>query len=147
MSMPATASRLEIRNLAAGYVPSHPVLRGVTMTAEPNRITVVLGPNGAGKSTALRVAAGHLKPQAGSVLLDGVDIGELPAHRRAQRGIALLPQGRSTFPELLVDQDIRAAIKIADYVYVLSSGKNDMEGERSAFEGDLGVMVRGWLGV
>jgi branched-chain amino acid transport system ATP-binding protein len=245
MSMPATASRLEILNIAAGYVPSHPVLRGVTLTAEPNRITVVLGPNGAGKSTALRVAAGHLKPHAGSVLLDGVDIGELPAHRRAQRGIALLPQGRSTFPELtvaenielggwtlradrarlraavdalfdrypnlqplrdrvagslsggqqrmveiarllvsdprillvdepsaglspmvaaevyhelaalkaegrtilLVDQDVRAAIKIADYVYVLSSGKNDVEGERSAFEGDLGAMVRGWLGV
>jgi branched-chain amino acid transport system ATP-binding protein len=245
MSMPATASRLEILNLAAGYVPSHLVLRGVTMTAEPNRITVVLGPNGAGKSTALRVAAGHLKPQAGSVLLDGVDIGELPPHRRAERGIGLLPQGRSTFPELtvaenielggwtlrtdrprlratvdaifdrypnlqplrdrvagslsggqqrmveiarllvsdprillidepsaglspvaaaevykelaalkaegrtilLVDQDVRAAIKIADYVYVLSSGKNDIEGERSAFEGDLGVMVRGWLGV
>ena len=40
-----------------------------------------------------------------------------------------------------------AAIKIADYVYVLSSGKNDIEGDRSAFQGDLGTMVRGWLGV
>ena len=49
---------------------------------------------------------------------------------------------------LLVDQDVRAAIEIADYVYVLNSGRNDVEGDRSAFEeGDLGVMVRGWLGV
>ena len=40
-----------------------------------------------------------------------------------------------------------AAIKIADYVYVLNSGKNDIEGDRSAFQGDLGIMVRGWLGV
>jgi branched-chain amino acid transport system ATP-binding protein len=48
----------------------------------------------------------------------------------------------------LVDQDVRAAIEIADYVYVLNSGRNDVEGDRSAFEqGDLGAMVRGWLGV
>jgi branched-chain amino acid transport system ATP-binding protein len=245
MTMAATASRLEIRDLAAGYVPAHPVLRGVTMTAEPGRITAVLGPNGAGKSTALRVAAGFLDSQAGSVFLDGIDLDGLPPHRRAERGIGLLPQGRSTFPELtvaenielggwmlradrrrlrgavdamfdryphlrplrdrpagslsggqqrsveiarllvsdpgmllidepsagrsplaaaevyreldalkaegrtilLVDQDVRAAVGIADYVYVLNSGKNDIEGDRSAFEGDLGVMVRGWLGV
>ncbi len=49
---------------------------------------------------------------------------------------------------LLVDQDVRAAIEIADYVYVLNSGRNDVEGDRSAFEqGDLGAMVRGWLGM
>jgi len=48
---------------------------------------------------------------------------------------------------LLVDQDVRSAIRIADYVYVLNSGKNDVEGDRSAFEGDLGAMVRRWLGV
>ena len=57
---------------------------------------------------------------------------------------ALKAEGRTI---LLVDQDVRAAIKIADYVYVLNSGKNDVEGDRSAFEGDLGVMVRRLLGV
>jgi ABC-type branched-subunit amino acid transport system ATPase component len=46
-----------------------------------------------------------------------------------------------------VDQDVRAAIRIAHHVYVLSSGKNDVDGDRSAFEGDLGALVRGWLGV
>ncbi len=59
--------------------------------------------------------------------------------------LMLKKEGRTI---LLVDQDVRAAIEIADYVYVLSSGRNDVEGDRSAFEhGDLGVMVRGWLGV
>jgi branched-chain amino acid transport system ATP-binding protein len=57
---------------------------------------------------------------------------------------ALRAEGRTV---LLVDQDVRAAIRIADYVYVLSSGRNDIEGDRSAFEGDLGAIVRGWLGV
>src|SRR5262249_53275994 len=57
---------------------------------------------------------------------------------------ALKAEGRTI---LLVDQDVRAAIRTADYVYVLSSGRNDVEGDRAAFEGDLGAMVRGWLGV
>jgi branched-chain amino acid transport system ATP-binding protein len=58
--------------------------------------------------------------------------------------VALKQEGRTV---LLVDQDVRAAIRIADYVYVLGSGRNDVEGDRSAFEGDLGALVRGWLGV
>jgi branched-chain amino acid transport system ATP-binding protein len=193
----------------------------------------------------LRVLAGFLLPESGSVKLDDDEISRLPGHRHLERGIALLPQGHSIFPDLtveenielggwifrsdrrrlrravdaifarypqlravrdkpaaslsggqqrtveigrllvsdpgvllidepsvglspllaaqvygelialraegrtilLVDQDVRAAIRIADYVYVLNSGKNDVEGNRTAFEGDLGAMVRGWLGV
>jgi branched-chain amino acid transport system ATP-binding protein len=57
---------------------------------------------------------------------------------------ALKAEGRTI---LLVDQDIRAAIKIADYVYVLNAGRNEIEGDPSTFESDLGGLVRGWLGV
>jgi branched-chain amino acid transport system ATP-binding protein len=57
---------------------------------------------------------------------------------------AMRGEGRTI---LLVDQDVRAAIRVADYIYVLNSGRNDIEGDRSAFEGDLGAIVRGWLGV
>ncbi|MFL9824275.1 ABC transporter ATP-binding protein [Rhodoplanes sp. SY1] len=240
-----TAPTLRMTSLVAGYTPAHPVLRGVDVTARAGRITVVLGPNGAGKSTLLKVAAGFLAPQQGTVMLDDTDIGQLPAHRHIALGVGLLPQGRSTFPDLtvhenielggwsmrsdrkrlaaaveavltryphlrelrdrpagslsggqqraveiarmlvpdpkvllvdepsvglspivarqvyqelqalkaegrtilLVDQDVRAAVAVADYVYVLGSGRNDIEGDRSAFEGDLGAMVRGWLGV
>jgi branched-chain amino acid transport system ATP-binding protein len=241
----AKAPILRMEDVVAGYVAGHPVLRGVNLRAEPGRITVVLGPNGAGKSTLLKVAAGFLAPSSGSVTLGDVEIGTLAAHRHIELGIGLLPQGRSTFPDLtvvenielggwsirsdrrrlaagveamltryphlrelanrpagslsggqqraveiarllvpnpgvllidepsaglsplvarqvydelvalkqegrtvlLVDQDVRAAIRIADYVYVLGSGRNDVEGDRSAFEGDLGALVRGWLGV
>lgn len=240
-----SAPPLTISDVAAGYIPSQPVLRGVSLRAEPGRITVVLGPNGAGKSTLLKVAAGFLPPASGSVRLGEQDIGSLPVHRHIGCGIALLSQGRSTFPELsvienielggwslrsdrsrlkaaveamltryphlralrdrpagslsggqqraveiarllvsnpsvllidepsvglspivatqvykellalrdegrtilLVDQDVRAAIRVADYVYVLNSGRNEIEGDKSAFEGDLGAIVRGWLGV
>jgi branched-chain amino acid transport system ATP-binding protein len=57
---------------------------------------------------------------------------------------ALKAEGRTI---LLVDQDVRPAIKIADYVYVLNAGRNEIEGDPSTFERDLGGLVRGWLGV
>jgi branched-chain amino acid transport system ATP-binding protein len=239
------ATELQVGGLVAGYVPGHPILHGIDLTAKPGRVTVVLGPNGAGKSTMLRALAGYLTPEAGRITVGQADITRLPAFQHVERGIAFLPQGRSTFPELtvaenielggwtmrserrrlrdamdrilarypilgelrdrpagslsggqqriveiarllmtdprillidepsvglapkvagqvyrelemfrqegrtilLVDQDIRSAIRIADYVYVLNSGKNEVEGDRSAFEGDLGAMVRRWLGV
>ena len=59
-------AELRISDLSAGYVPGHPILRGINLTAKPGRVTVVLGPNGAGKSTMLKVTvAGYLSPKAG----------------------------------------------------------------------------------
>jgi branched-chain amino acid transport system ATP-binding protein len=243
--MTVASVKLQVTDLTAGYVPGHPVLSGVSLTAMPGRLTVILGPNGAGKSTLLKVISGFLAPSQGSVQLGETGIDTMPAYARIEKGVALLPQGRSTFPDLsvienielggwafrsdrkrlkdsvdamltryphlrelrnrqagslsggqqraveiarmlvsdptvllidepsvglspivasqvyrellalkeegrtilLVDQDVRAAIGVADYVYVLSSGKNSIEGDRAAFEGDLGAMVRGWLGV
>jgi branched-chain amino acid transport system ATP-binding protein len=80
------------------------------------------------------------------LLIDEPSVGLAPnIARQIYRELeAFRDEGRTI---LLVDQDVRAAIRIADYVYVLNSGKNDIEGDRSAFEGDLGSMVRRWLGV
>jgi branched-chain amino acid transport system ATP-binding protein len=80
------------------------------------------------------------------LLIDEPSVGLSPivASQMYQELIALKGEGRTI---LLVDQDVRAAIRVADYVYVLNSGRNDIEGDRNAFEGDLGAMVRGWLGV
>jgi branched-chain amino acid transport system ATP-binding protein len=80
------------------------------------------------------------------LLIDEPSVGLSPivATQVYKELVALRDEGRTV---LLVDQDVRAAIRIADYVYVLSSGRNEIEGDRSAFEGDLGAMVRGWLGV
>lgn len=80
------------------------------------------------------------------LLIDEPSVGLSPivAAQVYEELVKLREEGRTL---LLVDQDVRAAIRIADYVYVLSSGKNDLEGDRAAFEGDLGAIVRGWLGV
>jgi branched-chain amino acid transport system ATP-binding protein len=80
------------------------------------------------------------------LLIDEPSVGLSPivASQVYKELLVLKAEGRTI---LLVDQDVRAAIRVADYVYVLNSGKNDVEGDRSSFEGDLGAMVRGWLGV
>jgi ABC-type branched-subunit amino acid transport system ATPase component len=80
------------------------------------------------------------------VLIDEPSVGLSPiVASQVYKELLALKGERRTI--LLVDQDVRAAIRAADYVYVLNSGRNDVEGDRAAFEGDLGAMVRGWLGV
>lgn len=67
------------------------VLDGISASLSPGQITVILGPNGAGKSSLMMLAAGLLRPDQGSVLLDGRDLGDWPARERA-RHIGYLPQ-------------------------------------------------------
>jgi branched-chain amino acid transport system ATP-binding protein len=191
----------------------------------------------------LRVLYGLLRPRSGQITLDGRDITAVPPHRRLALGMALLPQGRSVFPELtvqenleiggwlllhdrrrlaaaleaiyarypvlkdwrqkqagslsggqqrlveiarmlmadprvilidepsvglapvivdqvyeeiarlkeerrtvlLVDQNVRAAVALADYVYTLEYGRNNLEGERGAFEDRLEALIKSWL--
>ncbi|MGP3535002.1 ABC transporter ATP-binding protein [Microbacterium sp. RD1] len=98
---------LTMANVTAGYHAHDIVLDDVSLTVEPGRVSVVLGPNGSGKSTTLRVLTGFVTPRSGAVLLDGDDITGLDPAERLSRGIALLPQGRSVFPQLSVQDNLR----------------------------------------
>jgi branched-chain amino acid transport system ATP-binding protein len=238
-------SSLRFVDLEAGYQLGRPILRGVTLAAEPGRVTLVLGPNGAGKSTLLKVAAGLVRPSSGAILMGERDISLLPAPQHAALGIGLLLQGRSTFPDLtvrenielggwslrhdrsrlragvqsamarypalqdcldrpagalsggqqrmveiarlmvsqprillvdepsaglspvaaaavyqellnlkregrtilLVDQNVQAALGIADDVYGLRAGRNDLQGDGATLREDPAALVQSWLGV
>ena len=106
----ATTTRtLRMDGVTAGYLRHDVVLDEVSLQARPGLITAVLGPNGSGKSTALRVLYGFLRPRAGRVLLDDRDITDLPVDRRLAHGIAYMPQGRSLFPQLTVEQNLQLA--------------------------------------
>ena len=81
-------------------------LRRVSVTALPDQVTCILGRNGVGKTSLLRCIAGQLPPKAGRIVWEGEDITALPAHARAARGIAIVPQGREIFPLLTVEENL-----------------------------------------
>src|SRR5690606_9758626 len=102
-----TATHLRMLGAVAGYTPTIPVLQGIDLEVAPERCTVVLGPNGSGKSTILRVLYGLLDLQEGEIRLGDRRIDGTPTHRLLEMGVAFLPQGRSVFPQLTVDENLR----------------------------------------
>jgi branched-chain amino acid transport system ATP-binding protein len=77
-----------------------------SVTVEPGQTQAVIGANGAGKTTLLRCVAGVLRPSAGRIIIDGEDVTALPAHRRVDKGIALVPEGRRLFKSLTVEENL-----------------------------------------
>jgi len=78
------------------------------MNAAGGEVVGLLGPNGAGKTTTFSMVAGFLRPTAGKLLLDDLDLTKLPAFQRARRGLVYLPQEPSIFRKLSVEQNVRA---------------------------------------
>lgn len=239
----SAAPILSMESITAGYFANDVVLDQVSLTVRPGQVTVVLGPNGSGKSTSLRVLSGFLHARSGRTMLGDERIDSLSPGERLARGIALLPQGRSVFPGLtvdanlrlgawplrknklkleaavdamyerypvltslrgrlagslsggqarilefgrtlilepsvllidepsvglapvlvdevydeiarlrsegrtilLVDQNVHAAVDLADHVYTLAYGRNHLDGDRSQFAGELDNLIKQWL--
>jgi urea ABC transporter ATP-binding protein UrtE len=99
---------LKLEGVVAGYGRTT-VLNGVDLELGNGEIVAVLGRNGVGKSTMLRAVIGTIRTRGGAILLDGADIARLPAHVRARRGLAYVPQGREIFPALTVIENLRVA--------------------------------------
>jgi len=102
-------------------------LRGITMQAEPGKVTCVLGRNGVGKTSLLDALMGQHAVSKGNILWEGADITALRPADRARRGIAYVPQGREIFPLLTVEENLetgfaplkRAERAIPNDVYTL----------------------------
>jgi len=97
---------LVVEDLWIAYDAIHAV-RGVSFTVGAEEIVTLIGANGAGKSTILRAISGMLPATQGKVILGGEDLLTLPAHERAQRGIAHVPEGRGIFGNLTVAENLR----------------------------------------
>jgi branched-chain amino acid transport system ATP-binding protein len=95
---------LKVRALHAGY-GSIRVLHGIDFEVEDGAIVALLGANGAGKTTTLRALSGII-PARGQILLHGKDVGALGAAQRMQLGIAHVPQGRGTFVDFTVEENL-----------------------------------------
>lgn len=97
-------SLLQVRGLHAGYGATQ-VLRGISLDVHASEIVALLGANGAGKTTTLRALSGLL-PTRGQVLFDGLDIAVIPPARRVALGLAHVPQGRGTFGDFTVEDNL-----------------------------------------
>src|SRR6516164_7907825 len=104
-SLFALTNMLEVSAIDLYYGAAQ-ALRGVSLTAEPGKVTCVLGRNGVGKTSLLDALAGQHPVTRGTVTLDGADITSLRPYERARRGVAYVPQGREIFPLLTVRENL-----------------------------------------
>lgn len=102
---------LEVTDLTTGYLPDRPVLRGVTVRAEPGQILAVTGPSGAGKTTLLLAMAGMLVPQAGSVAVGGNALGD--RDRAVATGVVLIPQDNGLAAILTAQENVHVVLSAA----------------------------------
>ena len=83
------------------------ILKGSTIAVEAGEIAVIVGPNGAGKSTAMKAMFGMLDLRAGTVLLNGDDISDLPPQQRVRRGMGFVPQTQNVFTSMTVEENLQ----------------------------------------
>ena len=99
-------SFLEVNNVSVFYGDIQ-ALWDVGFKVEEGQLVTILGTNGAGKTTTMKTIAGLLQPRSGSIVFDGKQVSNLPAHEVADAGISLVPEGRQLFPQLNVEDNLR----------------------------------------
>ena len=97
---------LDIAGVDSGYGDVQ-VLNGIDVHVGSEEMICLVGPNGAGKSTVLKTAFGLLEPWAGSVLLDGEEIGGMAPEEIVREGVGYVPQTENVFGTLSIDENLR----------------------------------------
>ena len=95
---------LAVEQLRGGY-GGKPVLQDAGFKVGRGEIVAIIGRNGVGKTTLMRTLIGLMQGEAGTIRLEGRDIGALPADDRARLGIGYIPQGREVFPRMTVREE------------------------------------------
>lgn len=98
-------SLLEVRSVASGYGQVQ-ILWDAGLALEEGKLTALVGSNGAGKTTLLRTLMGLIKPWSGQVMYQDKDVSRLPAHSKAELGLALVPEGRQLFTDMTVLENL-----------------------------------------
>ena len=101
---------IETKNLVKIYEQRR-VVDEVSLSVEQGTVVGLLGPNGAGKTTTFYMVVGITKPDFGTILLDGKDIGQMPMYQRARLGISYLPQEASIFRKMTVEENLLSILE------------------------------------
>ena len=102
---------LSTRNLVKTY-KGRTVVNDVSVEVKQGEIVGLLGPNGAGKTTSFYMIVGFIRPDAGNVFLDDLNITKLPMYKRAKMGIGYLPQEISVFRKMTVEDNLKAILEM-----------------------------------
>ena len=102
------------------------VVKSVSVEVRAGEIVGLLGPNGAGKTTIFDMMVGLCQPDAGSIVLDGETITDLPMYKRARQGIGYLPQESSVFRRLSVEENILAILEMMPLSQQERSGRTEL---------------------
>ncbi|WP_435748055.1 ABC transporter ATP-binding protein [Nocardioides sp. SYSU DS0663] len=143
---------LEVVDLHAAYGRIE-VLRGVNLSVPKGAVMALLGPNGAGKSTLTKIISGQKKPTSGDVHLGGVNVRGAGSEELARLGLCTVPEGRSVFPNLTVEENLRLmsyagvpadAVLETAYSYFprLSERRDQLAGTMSGGEQQMLAMSR-----
>lgn len=128
-----TAPLLETDNLTKAF-KGLVALKGHTMRVRSGELVGVIGPNGSGKSTLFNVVSGFLPPTAGTVKLEGQDIGGLEPARISRLGIARTFQGTRLFKELSVLENIRASAQLRQPINLTQALFGGMRAQTQAID-------------
>lgn len=96
---------LELKDIHTYYGESH-ILQGVNMEIPKGAVVALLGRNGMGKTTTIHTIIGFTPPRNGKIIYQGTDVAGMPPFKIAQRGIALVPQGKRIFTSLSVEENM-----------------------------------------
>ena len=102
---------LVVENIQKSY-GGRRVVDGVSFNVEKGEVVGLLGRNGAGKTTSFDMCLGLVKPERGSISLDGTDISKMPIHERCRLGIGYLPQEASIFRKLSVNDNLKLILEL-----------------------------------
>ena len=104
---------LSIKKISKTY-GNKQVVRDISISIKRNEIVGLLGPNGAGKTTTFYIIVGLVKPDSGSIVLDKLDVSNLPIYLRGKLGISYLPQEASIFRGMNVEDNLLSIIEIKE---------------------------------
>ena len=102
---------LRAKNIEKSY-RGRKVVKGISIAVGQGQIVGLLGPNGAGKTTSFYMIVGLIKPNAGKIFLDDMEITQFPMYKRAQNGIGYLAQEASVFRKMSVEDNIRSVLEL-----------------------------------
>lgn len=149
---------LELKQVRAGYGAIN-VLWDVSLSAASGKLTTIIGPNGAGKTTLLRAIMGLLPLTQGSIELNGESLAGTPTWEMAERSVAMIPEGRMTFRDMSVEENLimgafpkahRAHLKVRmeqayDMFPRLKERRRQLAGSLSGGEAQMLAMARGLM--